>query len=141
MGLKMKVKKLSEHATLPTRNNSTDAGLDLYAAEDKEIPDQGGAMIKTDIAIELPEGTVGKIWDRSGMGKKGFSVHGGVVDVPYRGSVNVILWNHSGVTQQIKKGDRIAQLVVIPILLPEVEEVKELSDTDRGDKGFGSSGS
>jgi dUTP pyrophosphatase len=98
-------------------------------------------MIKTDIAIELPENTVGMVCDRSGMGKKGFKVHGGIVDVPYRGSVNVILWNHSGQVQEIKKGDRIAQLLVIPILIVQPEEtMEELSQTERGDKGFGSSG-
>lgn len=138
---KMKVKKLSENATLPTRNNPSDAGLDLYAAEAVEIGDQQGVMIKTDIAVELPDNTVGMICDRSGMGKKGFKVHGGIVDVPYRGSVNVILWNHSGKTQKIEKGDRIAQLLVIPVLFPEVEEFSgDLSQTERGDKGFGSSG-
>jgi dUTP pyrophosphatase len=141
MNPKMPVKKLSPHATLPTRNNPTDAGLDLYAAEDKEIKDQCGEMIKTDIAISLPPNTVGMICDRSGMGKKGFKVHGGIVDVPYRGSVNVILWNHSGQTQSIKKGDRIGQLLVIPLLFPELEEVDSLDETERGDKGFGSSGS
>lgn len=134
------VKKLSSDATLPTRNNPDDAGLDLYASEDKEIKDQCGEMIKTDIAIALPVNTVGMICDRSGMGKKGFKVHGGIVDVAYRGSVNVILWNHSGQTQTIKKGDRIGQLLVIPLLFPEVKEVESLDETSRGDKGFGSSG-
>lgn len=137
---KLPIKKLSSEARLPTRNNPTDAGLDLYAAEDKEIKDQSGEMIKTDISIALPPNTVGMICDRSGMGKKGFKVHGGIVDVPYRGSVNVILWNHSGQTQTIKKGERIGQLLVIPILFPEVQEVDSLDETSRGDKGFGSSG-
>jgi dUTP pyrophosphatase len=138
---KMKVLKLSENATIPTRNNPDDAGLDLYAAEEMSIPAGEGRMVKTDIAIELPENTVGMICDRSGMGKKGFKVHGGIVDVPYRGSVNVILWNHTGVDAKIFKGDRVGQLLVIPILFPELEEVKEsLSETVRGDKGFGSSG-
>lgn len=139
--IKMKVFKLSENATLPTRNNPDDAGLDLYAAEDVIIPQGEGRMVKTDIAIELPQNTVGMICDRSGMGKKGFKVHGGIVDVPYRGSVNVILWNHTGSGAMISKGERIGQLLVIPILFPEAEETLEpLSQTARGDKGFGSSG-
>lgn len=139
--MKMKVFKMSENATLPSRNNAKDAGLDLYAAEDKVIAKGEGQMIKTDIAVELPEDTVGMVCDRSGMGKKGFKVHGGIVDEPYRGSVNVILWNHTGADAEIKKGDRIAQLLVIPVLFPEVEESLEpLSETSRGDKGFGSSG-
>lgn len=136
----MKIKKLSPNATLPTRNNPTDAGLDLYAAEDKVISAGKGEMIKTDIAIELPANTVGMICDRSGMGKKGYKVHGGIVDEPYRGSVNVVLWNHTGVEQVILKGERIAQLLVIPVIYPQVEEVDELSSSDRGEKGFGSSG-
>ena len=138
--MKMKVKKLSENATIPTRNNKEDAGLDLYSAQDIEIEAGKGKMIVTDIAVELPPSTVGMICDRSSMGKKGLKVHGGIVDVPYRGSLNVVLWNHSGETIKVNKGDRIAQLLVIPILTPELEEVSELSDTSRGDKGFGSSG-
>lgn len=136
----MKIKKLSNYATIPTRNNSTDAGLDLYSAESVTIKSGEGRMIKTDIAIELPDNTVGMICDRSSMGKKGFKVHGGIVDVPYRGSVNVVLWNHSLETQTIECGDRIAQLLVVPILFPTPIEVDELSDSSRGESGFGSSG-
>lgn len=136
----MNIVLLSDKATIPTRNNPTDAGLDLYAAEDMVIPAGEGRMIKTDVAIELPDNVVGMICDRSGMGKKGFKVHGGIVDVPYRGSVNVILWNHTGVEAKISYKDKIAQLLVIPVLFPELKVVNSLSETERGDKGFGSSG-
>ena len=139
--MEIKIKLLSKDATLPSRTNPEDAGLDLSSSEESFIIKAGeGRMIKTDVALALPPNTVGMICDRSSMGKKGLKVHGGIVDVPYRGEVRVILWNHSGADVEIKKGDRIAQILVIPILLCTPKEVSELDETSRGDKGFGSSG-
>ena len=139
--MELKIKLLSKDATLPTRANPEDAGLDLSSSEEIIVIKPGeGRMIKTDVAIALPPNTVGMICDRSSMGKKGLKVHGGIVDVPYRGEVRVILWNHSGADVEIKKGDRIAQILVIPILLCNPQEVSELDETSRGNKGFGSSG-
>lgn len=139
--MEIKIKLLSKDATLPSRTNPEDAGLDLSSSEEAFIIKAGeGRMIKTDVALALPPNTVGMICDRSSMGKKGLKVHGGIVDVPYRGEVRVILWNHSGSDVEIKKGDRIAQILVIPILLCTPKEVSELDETSRGDKGFGSSG-
>ena len=136
----MRIKKLNPEAVIPTRNNPEDAGLDLCSVEQVTIPKGEGKMIGTGIAIELPENTVGMICDRSSMGKKGLKVHGGIIDVPYRGEMKIVLWNHSGTDYEVKKGDKIAQILVIPILFPTPVEVDELSDTVRGNKGFGSSG-
>lgn len=137
----MEIFKLSDKATIPTRNNPTDAGLDLYSAESLIIPKGKGTIIKTDISIKLPSNVVGMICDRSSMGKKGLKVHGGIVDETYIGNIMVALWNHSDSDYEIKENDKIAQLLIIPILTPEPKEVFKPHDpTDRGDKGFGSSG-
>jgi dUTP pyrophosphatase len=140
MSKEIKVKKLSDKATVPVRNNNDDAGLDLYSTEDVVIPPGEGRLIPSNIAIELPPATVGLICDRSSVGSKGIKVHGGVVDVPYRGDIKVCLWNNSKTPYEIKQGHKIAQILVIPILIMKPVEVTELSDTTRGDKGFGSSG-
>ena len=142
MQLLLKTKRLTESATLPTRNYPSDAGLDLYADETVLITEQI-KIIKTGIAIELPYGTVGLILDRSSMGSRGIKVFGGVIDSNYRGELLVGLARVAGSVhnmQVVQKGDKIAQLVILPILLPEIYEVQELTETDRGEKRLGSSG-
>ena len=99
-----------------------------------------GKIFKTGIAIALDPGYVGLVWDRSSMGKKGIKTLGGVIDSGYRGEVGVILWNISQESQEIKAGERIAQLLVQSIATPQTKEVTTLSTTDRGTGGFGSSG-
>ena len=136
----MKVKKLNSKAVIPTRNNPDDAGLDLCALEAVVIPPGEGRMIDTGIAVELPPNTVGMLADRSSKGKKGLKVCGGIIDVPYRGPLKVVLWNLSTVPAEIKEGEAVCQMLVIPILFPTCEEVTDLSETARGNKGFGSSG-
>lgn len=152
MSLKLKVKKLHENAKLPTKNSSLDAGWDLYALEDVDLVSGKVEKINTGIALEIPEGYYGQIFDRSSMGAKGIHVHGGVIDSSYRGPVMVCLnntvpssikvddkmWQH--VFYPVKAGDKIAQLVILPVPQVEVEEVEELGSSDRGEKGFGSSG-
>lgn len=138
----MKVFKLSKDAKVPVRANKTDAGLDLYAAETVEIKAGKGEMIGTKLVIAIPTGTTGMICDRSSMGVKGFKVHGGIID-EYRGEVKVVLWNHSGTDQTINQGDKIAQLLIVPLLFPDPEEVPSFDDlppTTRGSNGFGSTG-
>lgn len=103
------------------------------------FPDYVPSKIKTGIALEIPDGHVGLICDRSGMGSKGFKVMGGVIDSIYRGDVTVCL-TKVGNSAKIKAGDKIAQIVILPIANPELVEVEELTDTARGEKGFGSSG-
>lgn len=135
------VKKLSENATLPKRGSAGAAGYDLSSAEDTVVPARGKAVVKTDIAIRVPKGTYGRVAPRSGLAVKNFIDTGaGVVDEDYRGNVGVVLFNHSDVDFQVKKGDRVAQLVLEVIKTPEVEEVEELDDTERGANGYGSTG-
>jgi dUTP diphosphatase len=138
--MNLKVKRLNENAKLPTRANPNDAGLDLYAIYDTILHPLCVVKIPTGIAIELPENTVGLQLDRSSLGSKGIHNFGGVIDSSYRGELFVGLYNSTDKTFFIKQGDRIAQLVIIPILLPMPIEVEELTNTARGDNGFGSSG-
>jgi dUTP pyrophosphatase len=127
---------------VPKRSNPGDAGLDLYAYEDVFIPIGGRTIVKTGIAMEVPFGFVGKIEDRSSMASKGLKTSGGIIDHGYTGEIGVILTNQNitGTGYQIKKGDKIAQILINPIALPEIIPVTELSESERGDKGFGSSG-
>jgi dUTP pyrophosphatase len=138
--MKLKVKLLRPEARLPKRNHSDDAGLDLYSAEEILIPAGSGAKIRTGVAIKLPKRSFGQILDRSSMGAKGLKVHGGVIDCSYTGEILVVLWNHSKEDYLVSVEDKIAQLVVFPILFPEPELVLDLEPSVRGDNGFGSSG-
>lgn len=139
----IKYKKLSPNAIAPESTSNGDAGYDLFAAHDGCILSGGDrATIKTNISIELPEGYYGQLEGRSGLAaKSGIAVLGGVIDPNYRGDIGVILVNLDGEkTFAYKKGDKIAQLVIKPYIKPKMIEVEELSATDRGEKGFGSSG-
>ena len=144
------VSLLSEKAKPPTRNNSLDAGLDLYALEDTFIELNQTKVVKTGIAVAIPYGHVGKIEDRSSMATKGLRTGGGVVDAGYAGEVGVVVHNLNNASNKdpvlwrggylIKAGDKIAQLLVYKVELPKVGVVESLETTDRGTKGFGSSG-
>ncbi len=142
---KIAVKKLDERAVLPTYGSEYAAGADLYAVTDGEVcfaPNET-KLIKTGLALEIPEGYAGLIYARSGLAsKRGLAPANkvGVVDADYRGEVMVALHNHSGVEQKISSGERIAQLVVTPFLKAEFLEAEALSDTVRGVGGFGSTG-
>lgn len=139
---KFSVKKLSANATLPTKGSEFSAGYDLYSAEDASVPARGRALIKTDIAIAIPPNSYARIAPRSGLSwKNGIDIGGGVIDFDYSGVVGVILFNHSDVNFEVKKGDRIAQLILERIV-PNVvlEEVETLPETKRGSGGFGSTG-
>ena len=140
------VKKLDERAVLPTYGSAFAAGADLYAVLDSEVviaPNET-KLIKTGLAMEIPEGYAGLIYARSGLAsKRGLAPANkvGVVDADYRGEVMVALHNHSSIPQTVAHGERIAQLVVAPFLKAEYTVVEELSDTVRGVGGFGSTGS
>lgn len=136
----LKIKKMAEAATLPTRAHPGDAGLDLYGAEDALIEPKQGKLLRTGIAIELEPGFVGLVADRSSLAKRGLKTAGGVIDSGYRGEIHIVLWNISGEPIHIKAGERVAQLLIIPVATPAVQEATELNDTSRGAKGFGSSG-
>lgn len=135
------VKKLSEFATLPTKGSKLAAGHDLYAAYDYVIKSKGKEMVKTDLQIAVPSGCYGRVAPRSGLTWKNFiDVGAGVIDEDYRGPVNVILFNFGDQDFEIKRGDRIAQLICERIENTEVKEASDLEDTDRGAGGFGSTG-
>jgi len=137
----LKVKRLREDAILPVRKRRGDAGLDLYSAEEVVLKPNEWVAVPTGIAVEIPEGHFGLIKDRSGLALK-HALHclAGVVDENYRGEVKVVLINLGREEVKLPKGTRIAQLLIVPYLRVEVEEVAKLSDTERGEKGFGSSG-
>ena len=140
-------KKLNENAKVPTYGSPYSAGADLYACTEGEtVVFQPGEtkIILTGIALEIPEGYAGLIYARSGLAtKKGLAPANkvGVVDADYRGEVMVALHNHSTIPQTVAPGERIAQLVVTPFLKAEYFEQDTLSQTMRGEGGFGSSGS
>lgn len=135
----MKV-KLDKGAFMPTRAYETDAGLDLYAKEGAIIPACGSAIFDTGVHIELPSGTVGMLKSKSGLNVKHGLTSEGVIDVGYTGSICVKLYNNSHYDYKIDKGDKISQLVIMPILTPTLEVVEELGETERGNGGFGSTG-
>lgn len=138
---KLRVVKLSEKARIPTQGSPHSAGYDLYSAADLIIPPMGKAIVPTDLRIAVPEGTYGRVAPRSGLAAKHhIDVGAGVVDADYRGPVGVVLFNHAQTEFQIKEGDRVAQLICEKVVYAEVEEVKDLSETDRGEGGFGSTG-
>ncbi|KAL8026714.1 hypothetical protein ABFX02_14G046900 [Erythranthe guttata] len=137
----LRVKKLSEKATLPSRASPLSAGYDLSSAVETKVPARGKALVPTDLSIAVPEGTYARIAPRSGLAwKHSLDVGAGVVDADYRGPVGVILFNHSDVDFEVKTGDRIAQLIIEKIVTPEVTEVDDLDSTVRGSGGFGSTG-
>ena len=131
---------LDKSAIMPTRAHSTDAGLDLYATEDQIVPAKESAIFNTGVHIELPQNTVGFLKSKSGLNVKHGISSEGVIDVGYTGSIVVKLYNHSGYDYKVNRGDKISQLVILPILTPELELVDSLEDTERGAGGFGSTG-
>ena len=135
------VKRLNEHATLPARGSPLAAGYDLSSSEDVSIPKGTRGLVGTGIAFTVPHETYGRIAPRSGLAvKKGIQVGAGVIDRDYTGEVKVVLFNHGDEDFVIKKGDRIAQLILEKCETPLIEEVQEIKETQRGTKGFGSSG-
>ena len=142
----LKIKKLNEKAIIPSYGSEYAAGADLYALLDSdsvEIKSGETKLIHTGISMEIPVGFAGFIYARSGLAsKKGLAPANkvGVVDADYRGEVMVALHNHSLVNQTISNGERIAQMVIAPFLRVDFEEASELSDTVRGEGGFGSTG-
>ena len=137
---RLRVKKINPPARIPTKGSQGAAGHDLYAQEAKNILDRGQAIIGTGIAISLPLGTYGRIAPRSGLAAKhALTINAGVIDADYTGEIKIILVNLSNQDYEVKKGDKIAQLIVERIMNKEMEIVKELDTTERGAKGFGRS--
>ena len=144
MKYNVKIKKLNENAIIPTYGSPFSAGADLYSAmDDVTIEPHATTLIKTGLALELPIGFTGLIYARSGLAsKRGLAPANkvGVIDCDYRGEVMVALYNHSEIAQTVSKGERIAQLVITPYVVADFEEADELSETVRGEGGFGSTG-
>lgn len=136
----MKVKKLSPLAKLPQRAHPTDSGADLFALERTVLPARAITKVHTGIAVELPKNTSGIIWGKSSVESKGIKAMAGLVDAPYRGELIVCMYNLNEQDFVFEAGQKVAQLVVLPTLYPAFEEVSELTDTSRGEGGFGSTG-
>lgn len=138
-------KRLNDKAVVPTVGSASSAGADLYSAEGSDVAVGPGetVMIHTGIAVEIPEGHAGLIFARSGLAtKRGLAPANkvGVIDPDYRGEIIVSLYNQSGASQTVERGERIAQLVIVPFCRAEFVEADELTDTERGSGGFGSTG-
>ena len=123
--------KLDKGARIPTRAHSTDAGLDLYARETQIIPAKESAVFDTGVHVELPEGTAGFLKSKSGLNTKHGITSEGVIDVGYTGSIVAKLYNHSGIDYKVNAGDKITQLVIVPILTPELELVEALEEAGK----------
>lgn len=148
---------LDSGAIIPIRAHDTDAGLDLYARESKVVPAGGSAVFDTGVHVELPDvywiagyapekikpahiKTVGFLKSKSGLNVKHNITSDGVIDMGYTGSIVVKLYNHGKEDYQVNAGDKISQLVILPILTPSIEVVDKLEETERGNGGFGSTG-
>lgn len=132
--------RLDPGAYLPQRAHDTDAGLDLRTPVDVYVRAGGSTVIDTGVHIQLPPGTVGMLKSKSGLNVKDGIVSEGVIDEGYTGSITVKLYNHGTEAKQFSRGDKITQLVVLPVLYPRVEQTDEIQGGDRGDNGFGSTG-
>ncbi len=143
--MEIKFKKLSENGIVPKRASLSEAGYDAYSTETIWIKPGQRVLIKTDIAMSIPEGFFGRICDRSSLAlKHGIHVLGGILDSNFRGNIGIILINLSDGGEehsyQVKKGDRIAQIIFEEYIPVYFTEVNELDTTDRGAGGFGSTG-
>jgi dUTP pyrophosphatase len=146
----MKVKKLHPNAIIPTKAHETDAGFDLYNLEtfqirkaekyfsDNEL-DIDSVNVKTGIAIEFPVGKFGLIASRSSLANRGLIILGGIIDYGYTGEIIIMLSNLANESYTFEKGSKIAQLIILPFFNAKIEIVNELSESERGNRGFGSS--
>ena len=131
---------LDEGAKMPCRAHSADVGYDLFSREDATISPNSGGVFDTGVHVAIPEGYVGFLKSKSGLNVKHSLQSEGVIDSGYTGSICVKLFNHGSQAVEIKKHQKISQLVLLPIITPELEEVESLEDTERGTGGFGSTG-
>lgn len=141
--MKINIKKLEPEAIIPTKGSDAAAGVDLYAPRALVIHPGSNGVINTGLAIEIPDGYFGAIFARSGMStRKGLRPANcvGVIDSDYRGEIIVVLHNDTDIIRPVQEGDRIAQLVILPYEKIEFSEVEKLTNTERADGGFGSTG-
>lgn len=141
MTFDLPVMKLDDNATIPTRGSKNSAGLDLYSSVEIVIPSHGKAIVSTSIAVFLPANTYGRIAPRSGLAVKYFlDVGAGVIDEDYAGEICIVMFNFGNEDYTVKKKTRIAQLIITPVLYLSCHEVGTRKKTERGEKGFGSTG-
>jgi len=138
--MKLKVKKIQVDAKVPHYSHKGDAGLDLFSSVDSVLNKGEVKAVPTGIQVAVPEGHVGLIWDKSGISLKGVHRLAGVIDSGYRGEVRVVMANLGEKLFVVKRGMKIAQLLIQPVMDVEVVEVDELKETSRGQNGFGSTG-
>jgi len=139
--MKLQIKKLHPNATIPSFANPGDAGMDLHCVESVTIPPKSRVSIKTGISASFEQGYVALIWDKSGLAAKhGITILAGVLDSEYRGEYIVVAYNTSDIAYTFAANDKVAQLLIQPVLHPTIEIVDELDATQRSRNGFGSSG-
>ena len=138
--MELKIRRIHPEAKLPSYGHKGDAGLDLFSCADYVLGAGEVKAIQTGIKVAIPRGYVGLIWDKSGISLKGVHKLAGVVDAGYRGEVQVVMINLGNAPYEIKKGMKIAQMLIQPINDVEVIEAEDLDDTLRGEGGFGSTG-
>ncbi len=138
--MKLRTKKLKSYAKLPTYAVSGDAGMDMYSSESYIIKPGENIPVSTGIATEIPFGFVGLIWDKGGIAKKSLKTVGGVVDAGYRGDIAVQVVNLGKEDYAINRGDKVAQMLIQKVELCEIIETEQLSESERGDGRFGSTG-
>lgn len=138
----MLVKLLNEYAQLPTRGTVDSAGLDIYCPFHIKVPADSQKKIPLGIAVEIPKGYMGVLVPRSSMSKTPLRCANsvGIIDEDYRGELSIVYENVSCKDYEVARGDRIAQLIIVPIAIVDVEEAQTLSETERGDGGYGSTG-
>ncbi|MEK7634352.1 MAG: dUTP diphosphatase [Patescibacteria group bacterium] len=137
----IKIQKIDSEAIIPNYANKDDAGLDFYSVEDVALKPMERKAIRTGVKMEIPEGYVGLVWDKSGLAvNNGIKTMAGVVDSGYRGEIKIVLINLSNQDFEIKKGQKIAQMLIQKIEHPQIETVSELNESQRGENGFGSTG-
>lgn len=140
--MQLKFKKIHPNAKIPSYAYTGDAGLDLYIPEDLIFKQGERKSIAIGIAVEIPDGYVGILFDKSGLSHKhGLKSYGGIIDAGYRGEIHVGMMNLSDKDYEFKAGDKIIQILIMPVLHAEVVECEELVDSERGEGAFGSSGS
>lgn len=139
--MKLKIKKLHPNAKIPSYAHSGDAGFDLYVPESITLQPGDRKTIPLGVAVEIPDGYVGLMFDKSSLShKQGLKTFGNVIDSGYRGEIHAGLINQSGQTQTLEAGQKIIQMLIMPVITVDIQEAEELSESKRGDGAFGSSG-
>lgn len=139
--MKIKIIKLNQSAKIPSYAHYGDAGMDLYSLNKTVVEPQKRKAVSTGIALEIPKGFVGLIWDKSGLAlNNGIKTMAGVIDSGYRGEIQIVVCNTSQKQFIFGKGDKVAQMLIQKIESPEIVEVDKLANTNRGTGGFGSTG-